>query len=133
VISDQSDSIFELVNRERRRRAAGALKWNDQLANVARNYSRQMARENFFGHSDRRGRSLHDRLDAANIDDWAGIGENLFFCKGYDDYAALSIRGWLESSSHRRNMLNPTFTETGIGVATAGDGRVYVTQIFLKR
>lgn len=133
IARDQSASILDLVNRERRRRDAGVLIWNEDLAAVARNYSRQMARENFFGHADRRGKSLRDRLDAARIDSWSGIGENLFFCEGYNDYAELSIRGWLGSSSHRKNMLNPSFSETGIGIAVTGDEKVYVTQIFLRR
>ena len=39
--------------------------------------------------------------------------------------------GWLHSPGHRRN-IEGDFRLTGIGVATAGNGMVYFTQIFVK-
>jgi uncharacterized protein YkwD len=33
------------------------------------------------------------------------------------------------SAGHRRNMMNPTYTETGVGVAVRGS-RIYAVQLF---
>ena len=41
------------------------------------------------------------------------------------------VDGWLHSPGHRRN-IEGDFRLTGIGVATASNGMVYFTQIFVK-
>ncbi len=124
--------IHYLVNNERRKKGLGDLYWDDELAKVARAFSRQMARESFFSHFDRNGKSVVDRAKSFNITGWSKIGENLFFCEGYDAFDSLAVRGWMNSSEHRRNILDRQFTTTGIGVAQTRDGRIYITQVFIK-
>lgn len=120
--------VFNLVNRERLRAHMGGLQWDDRLARVARDYSRRMAREGFFDHYDPNGKTVIDR--AARIPGWERIGENLFVCEDQPDYTATAIRGWLKSPTHRMNMLDRTWTATGIGIATAHDGSIFITQVF---
>jgi uncharacterized protein YkwD len=124
--------VFALVNKERARTRMSALAWDDRLADLARNYSRQMAREGFFGHRDRRGRSVMERAHAARIQNWSRIGENLFVCDRHPYFEATAIQGWLKSPGHRKNMLNRGWTATGIGVATARDGSIFITQVFTR-
>lgn len=123
--------ILELVNEERRKRRLPALVWDSRLASLARSYSGKMARENFFGHKDKQGSTLIQRAKDFNIN-WSGIGENLYTCKGYDDPTEPAVAGWMKSPGHRSNMLNDSWTSTGIGIAEASDGKIYVTQVFLK-
>ena len=125
--------IFDLVNQERRRKRLGDLEWNNDLAKLARNYSKKMAREDFFDHYDSDGGSIIERANSARVKNWRKIGENLFFCHGINNYSGVAVKGWLKSASHRRNMLDREWTDTGIGVAKARDGRIYVTQVFIKR
>lgn len=124
--------IHSLINNERRKKGLRDLYWNEELAKLARGYSRQMARESFFSHYDRNGNSVVERAQGSNIRGWSKIGENLFFCEGYDDFDSLAVRGWMNSSEHRRNILDRQYTATGIGVAQTRDGRIYVTQVFIK-
>ena len=124
--------IFSLVNNERRRKRLTDLVWDDQLARLARRYSEQMARGNFFSHYDQNGDSVVERARNARLKGWSKIGENLFFCEGLDDFNAFAVRGWMQSPSHRRNILDGAWTKTGIGVASTRDGRVYITQVFMK-
>jgi uncharacterized protein YkwD len=124
--------IFDLVNQERHRKRLNDLEWNDALANLARNYSRKMARENFFDHYDSNGQSVIERAKSARLKNWSKIGENLFYCEGLSNYSSFAVKGWLNSSSHRRNMLDREWRETGIGVAKGRSGKVYVTQVFIK-
>src|SRR5688572_25686505 len=124
--------VFQLVNRERSRARLGILSWDDRLAKLARDYSRRMAREGFFDHYDRHGRTVMDRAESARIGDWSEIGENLFVCESHTDFTRTAIRGWLESHTHRTNMLNRDWTETGIGIATARDGSIFITQVFTR-
>lgn len=125
-------SIYELINAERRRRGAGPLVWDEKVAQMARNYSRQMARESFFDHFDPDGLSVVDRARRAGLKGWSMIGENLFFAEGYGRIDRLAVRGWMESPSHRRNLLERQYTTTGIGLAQTRDGRIYITQVFLR-
>ena len=128
--SNEEFDIFELVNKERTRSRLSYLEWDDDLARVARNFSRQMARENFFSHSDSHGRTVMQR---AEDERWSKIGENLFMCAGIDDFAAFSVRGWMRSQTHRQNILDREWTDTGVGVYRTRDDRVYVTQVFVRR
>jgi len=124
--------IHYLVNNERRRKGLSDLYWDNGLAAMARAFSRQMARESFFSHYDRNGKSVVDRARQSNIIGWNKIAENLFYCDGYDQFDSVAVRGWMSSSGHRRNILDRQFNETGIGVAQTRDGRTYITQVFIS-
>jgi uncharacterized protein YkwD len=131
-LSNDELQIHYLINNERRKKGLGDLYWNEELAKLARTYSRQMARESFFSHYDRDGNSVVERARDSDIRGWSKIGENLFFCEGYDDFDSLAVRGWMNSSEHRRNILDRQFNGTGIGIAQTRDGRIYITQVFIK-
>jgi hypothetical protein len=49
----------------------------------------------------------------------------------YDDPVEVAVDGWMKSAGHRRNILEPRYRQTGFGVAIAGDGAIYFTQLFL--
>ena len=131
-ISNDEFQIHNLVNNERRRKGLSDLVWDQDLARMARAFSRQMARESFFSHYDRNGNSVVERAEDSNIRGWEKIGENLFFCEGYDNFDSLAVRGWMNSSEHRRNILDRQFNTTGIGIASTRDGRIYITQVFVR-
>lgn len=132
-LEDDELEIFDLVNKERRRKGLGELYWNDSLSRMARNYSRKMARDNFFSHYDSDGESVIDRATKSRVSGWRKIGENLFYCEGMSNYQSVAVKGWLRSPSHRQNMLDRSWTDSGIGIARSRDGRIYVTQVFIKK
>jgi uncharacterized protein YkwD len=129
---DDEEEIFALVNDERRKKRLSNLDWDDDLARVARKYSQQMAKGNFFGHFDKSGNGMEQRVDAAKIK-WTEIGENLYFCQGVEDFNAAAVKGWMNSPGHRQNILGRNFTDTGIGIAESRDGKIYITQVFIKK
>ncbi len=59
------------------------------------------------------------------------IGENLARVPGAS-VARRAVEGWLDSPSHRRNLLDPGFTHVGFGVADGPGGR-YVVQLLGAR
>ena len=128
--SGSEGEVFDMVNRERSRARLRSLEWDSRLARLARDYSRQMAREGFFDHYDPAGRTVIDRAQKARLSNWSSIGENLFFCDPHDYFAETAIRGWMKSRTHRTNMLDRNWTATGVGIATARDGSIYITQVF---
>lgn len=130
--SNEEFEIFQLVNAERAKQRLHALDWDGDVADLARDYSKQMARGGFFGHYDSKGRTVVDRANDRRVRGWSKIGENLFMCDEIDGFERYSVRGWLKSPSHRRNMLDREWTGTGIGIFRSRDGRIYVTQIFIS-
>jgi uncharacterized protein YkwD len=120
------------VNRLRKAHGLATLDFDEDLLEVARAYSRRMAEEKFFSHADPEGRSVRERVNEAGIS-WRMVGENLAYSNGYINPVAASLRGWMESAPHKRNLLEEGFQQTAIGVWISSNGTVYFTEIFLKR
>jgi uncharacterized protein YkwD len=131
-IASLERECLEQVNLVRQAHGVFALDFDEELLEVARAYSRRMAEEKFFAHEDPEGRTVRQRVDRVGIK-WRMIGENLAYSNGYLSPVAASLHGWMESEPHRRNMLDPGYTDTAIGVWISSDGTVYFTEIFLKR
>lgn len=125
--------IFDLVNAERTKRGLSELSWDDDVAKIAADYSKKMARENFFGHFDADGKSVLDRAKAARLKHWSRIGENLFSIESTGNFDVFAVKNWMKSPTHRENILTAEWTTTGIGIARAEDGEIFVTQVFIKR
>jgi uncharacterized protein YkwD len=132
-LENQETEIFSLVNSERARKNLPPVEWDGELAKLARNYSKQMARERFFDHFDRSGTSVVERAENARIGKWSKIGENLFLCEGIDRFSFTAVKGWMKSPTHRKNILDRSWTDSGIGIARSRSGQIYVTQVFIKR
>jgi len=123
---------FAAVNRERVVHGLAALEESDDLLDVARDYSRRMAKEGFFAHVDPDGRTVRERVREAGLS-WHVLGENLAYSKGYVNPVAASVVGWMDSPTHRKNILEPLFTQGAVGVWINDKGTVYFTEIFIKR
>ncbi len=131
-IESLEQQCLDEVNRVRRRSGLPRLNFYEELLPVARDYSRRMAEQNFFSHSDPDGRTVRERVEEADIR-WRMVGENLAYSNGYVNPVAASLHGWMDSAGHRRNILDPDFRLTAIGVWIKEDGTVYFTEIFLKQ
>lgn len=60
------------------------------------------------------------------------IGENLAMATYHIDDAHMAryiFQGWLDSQGHYENIINPSYTQMGVGVAYA-EGILYLTQFF---
>ena len=133
--ADFEDEVFRLVNINR---AAGAdcgsagsfapaapLAENAALRCAARNHSLDMATRNFFGHTNPDGDGSRARLDQAGYGGFTW-GENIAF--GQTSPAQV-VDGWMHSSGHCGNIMNPNFAEIGIG----HDPSNQWTQVFAAR
>lgn len=115
-------AVFELVNDERRERGLPVLEWNDQLARLAQEWSRQMADESGLQHQD--GERMLERSEGFTI-----VGENIFRATGPVPASTIHV-GWMRSDGHRANVLQPMFNRIGVGVVCTPDGAVWATQRF---
>lgn len=109
--------MFTLVNRERRERGIPELVWSPQIVPVARAHSRDMWERKYFSHINPDGEDPGDRLSRGGVE-YSLAGENIALAPT----VSMSHQGLMNSEGHRRNILDPSFRNIGIGVI---DGGVY--------
>jgi uncharacterized protein YkwD len=122
--------IFSRINQLRERNGAEPLQWSDQVAECARQQSVRKVELRFPGHDDSERGGVAERLRTAGIG-WARCGENIFMEKGWDDPVNFAVVFWWYSPGHQANLLNPDYTDTGVGLAHGPDQAWFITQIFL--
>jgi uncharacterized protein YkwD len=81
--------IHALVNKERRQRGLSVLSWDESLHRVARKYSQDMGRRNFFSHNDPEGRCFYDRYKAEGVECKIRIGNTT--CLGAENISQDSL------------------------------------------
>lgn len=123
------EEVLRLVNEERAKQGLGALKRASDLDNLARAHSADMIKRNFFDHTNPDGQSPFDRMRAAGIS-YRAAAENI--ASGQTSAQSV-MNAWMNSSGHRKNILNSTYTEIGIGAVKSSAGKIYWTQEFVKR
>lgn len=123
---------FDLINNQRIQNGKAPFVWDEQLCQLAREHSANMARRGFFAHATPEGLETVDRVRAKGIRGWRAVGENIALNQGYEDPAAFAVERWMQSTKHRTNILYPTFNHSAIGIAKAADGTVYFTQEFME-
>lgn len=124
---------FDLLNLQRAAKSLPPLEWSNDVARVARMHSENMAKYRFFSHTGLDGTMVNDRADLCGLSRWKAIGENIAYNRGYEKPVEFAIERWMQSTSHRGNILNERWKESAVGVAVANDGAVYFTQVFLVR
>lgn len=122
---------FKLINDKRLLNGLKPLNWNDKVANLARNHSQNMAKHKFFSHIGLNGRTIDQRAVDFGLDKWRLIGENIAYNKGFKFPAQFAVERWMLSPTHRQNLLDNRWKETGIGVCITEDGTYFFTQIFV--
>jgi uncharacterized protein YkwD len=123
-----ASALIDLTNTERSRAGLATLRPEPRLMHAAQLQADQNAR---FGRLDHVLPEApyprpQDRLAAAGYP-WQASGENLAF--GYPDASSV-VTGWMNSSGHRANILNGTFTEIGVGYALDSARQPYYAQVF---
>jgi uncharacterized protein YkwD len=122
---------FDEVNKERKLNGLAELTLFDDLAPVARRYSRRMAEEGFFSHADPDGLTLKFRLAEARIKS-SERAENLSRVGGFLNPVPEVVRSWMKSPGHRQNILEGKYTHSAVGIWISSDELIYVTQIFIR-
>ena len=115
--------VVRLVNIERKKAGLSELKHNWELSRVARYKSEDMRDKGYFSHTSPTYGSPFQMMKSFGIS-YRTAGENI--AKGQTTPAAV-VKGWMNSSGHRANILNSSFTEIGVGYASGN----YWTQMFI--
>lgn len=122
--------LFQLANGERRNHdSTSDLLLDATLGELARQHSRAMRDQRFFGHVGPQGADLQRRLEAGGVV-FDRAAENLAKVTHSVDPATFAHGLLMASAEHQANILNPEFRRVGVGVAQAGD-TFWITQIFV--
>jgi len=119
------EQMLELVNGERAQAGLNPLRFNDTLNTSSEDHSDWMLDADQFDHQGVNGSSPHARMETAGYQfegNWHS-GESIAWMTedgnpGYKDEVVELHNGLMNSPGHRANILNPDFTEIGIGIET---------------
>ena len=115
-----------LLNRQRRAHGEHKLVGSRRLRHAAARYARTMVRHRFFAHQAPTGSTPLSRIRHTHYLRGARfwtIGENLAWGTGVLATPRATVRAWMHSPEHRANILNRTYREIGIGIATGAPVR----------
>lgn len=121
--------IIALTNTERADNNVGNLKEDELLDSAAEAKANDMAANGYFSHTGPDGKTPWEWISASGYQ-YQYAGENLAvrFVNSTD-----VINAWMQSPTHRANMVKPVYTQIGVGVAEGmyqGEPATYVVQYF---
>jgi hypothetical protein len=112
--------FVSLTNSSRASAGIGRLSVDGELTSIARRWSAKMAADNRLAHNPNLSREV--------TQDWTKLGENV----GVGDNPDQIHQAFMNSPAHRANILDGAFTRVGVGVVRGGDGRIWVTEVFMR-
>lgn len=124
--SATSQALLIAHNSERQKAGVAAIALDHQLDAAATKHAQWMVTNGTFSHTGANDSSVGDRIKAEGYKP-KYVGENI--AAGYSSVAAV-MPVWMTSSGHRRNILNPVYSQCGFGLATDGRGRKWWVAVF---
>lgn len=126
------ENVEKLINEQREQRGLLPLKPDSKLDMAASNKSKDMVSRNYFEHY-AYGLSPWDFIASTGYN-YLYAGENL--AMDFDTAEGM-VNSWMNSPAHRKNILNPDYSDTGIGIVkgtyadpTGSRETVMVTNMF---
>lgn len=129
AVKTQAEAVLLLVNQERKKQGLKELTLSKQLTDIATLKSKDMAEKNYFSHTSPTYGSPFDMLKKYGVS-YRSAGENI---AAGQKTAHEVMNSWMNSSGHRANILNASYTELGVGYYVGGSYGVYWTQTFIRR
>ena len=123
VLSYESE-VIRLVNEVRRENGLKALTANWELSRVARYKSQDMLNKGYFSHTSPTYGTPFQMIKAFGLS-FRTAGENIAYGQRTPQQV---FQGWMNSSGHRANILNASYTQIGVGYVAQGN---YWTQMFI--
>lgn len=117
--------VLTFINQERAKAGLGEVKYNGTLDTAAEKHAKHMSLAGKMAHSGIGDGDPGERIRAEGFRQaW---GENV--ATGQTS-AEQVVREWMNSPTHRKNILDPGFRQMGVGYVTDPNGRSYWAQEF---
>lgn len=114
TVEEKVQEVIDLTNEEREKRGLAPLERNESLMEAAAIRAEEIAEK--FDHTRPNGLRFDSVLSYVGINN-GYCGENI---AGHGGNAAAVVRGWMNSSGHKKNILNSKYTEIGVGYTEEG-------------
>ncbi len=132
---DAEMQVFNDINAERAKAGLNALVWDEALyagtkVRVNEFYDWACGKHNAGPHNRPNGDEPYTAMweyDNGTLKPFRFYGEN---CIGLSDYSKFASE-WMDSDSHRPQILNEKYTRTAIAIIYCSDGLYYATQFFV--
>lgn len=124
LVLEYESEVIRLVNEIRVRNGLKPLTANWELSRVARYKSRDMVDNRYFSHTSPVYGSPFQMIRNFGLT-FRSAGENIAY--GQRTPQAV-VNAWMNSSGHRANILNASYTQIGVGYVASGH---YWTQMFI--
>lgn len=121
-----ANEVVRLVNEERAKAGLPALTVDRGAASAAQVRAKEIERS--FSHTRPDGSSFNSALTEAGVN-FRGAGENIAYGQNSPEKV---MEGWMNSSGHRANILNSSYTSIGVGHYQNASGVNYWTQLFIR-
>ncbi|HVF33256.1 MAG TPA: CAP domain-containing protein, partial [Acidimicrobiales bacterium] len=108
------------INGARSGRGLGGLAVDGELTAIARRWSQKMANDQRLSHNPNLSREVSH--------DWEKLAENV----GYGSDVASIHEAFMNSATHRANILDGAMTHVGVGVVLDAAGDIWVTEVFMR-
>ncbi len=128
-VEAKEQAVLNLVNKERKASGLKELTLSTKLTSLAEMKSEDMAKNNYFSHTSPTYGTPFEMMQKYGVS-YRSAGENI---AAGQKTAQEVMNSWMNSSGHRANILNPSFTEIGIGYYAGGSYRTYWTQEFIGK
>jgi len=125
-VLNSEKEVIRLVNEERLKNGLKPLEENWELSRVARYKSQDMKDNGYFSHTSPVYGSPFQMIKNFGIS-YRSAAENI--ARGQSGPKAV-MNSWMNSSGHRANILNPSYTHIGVGYVSGGK---YWTQMFISK
>jgi uncharacterized YkwD family protein len=125
-ISQKAQQVIELTNNERRKNGLPPLSADVSLSKVAQTKTNDMNSKHYFSHTSPTYGSPFDMMRDFGVT-YKAAGENIAMGQ---TTAQQVVTSWMNSEGHRKNILNPSYTNIGVGYTTSGN---YWSQMFIGK
>ncbi len=126
------DYVYGATNTYRTTSGVSALAFNTSLQSVAQAWAEKMAADDAGGMTTQQAFRHNPVMTLQIPSGWLGAGENIALNGGYSDPYAKLMDQWKTSPAHNTNMLNPNWTDIGVGVFTDSFGITWGVQVFAE-
>ncbi|MFG2769961.1 CAP domain-containing protein [Streptomyces sp. NPDC048350] len=123
------EQVVALANTEREKAGCSPLRADGRLHESAQAHADDMADRDYYGHTTPEGRDAGDRITAAGYT-WSSWAENIH--RG-PKTPVEAMEDWMKSDGHRRNILNCSFKDVGVGVTLTSNGPWWVQNFGVRR
>ena len=124
--SDEEELVLKLINAERKKQGLFELKFDSRLMQLAALKTNDMLEENYVSHNSDKYGKIFNMLEVNDIE-YKIAGENIARNKNSE----LAVKAWMNSKTHRENILEERYEYTGISVVKDKEYGYLFVQVFM--